>query len=139
LADVLILAGNRYLDDNKAPQGDRSLVVTPQGKQEMLNIDKYIRYDAIGVGGSDNSILNGQIGEIYGIKVFMSQNLVQVTTNPNQNNHLLFHKEAFAVAVQQQPRTQASYKQEYLGWLVTVDILWGMVALRSGFGFVLKS
>jgi hypothetical protein len=139
LGDVLILAGNRYLDDSKAPQGDRSLVVTPQGKQEMLNIDKYIRYDAIGVGGSDNSILNGQIGEIYGIKVFMSQNLVQVTTNPNQNNHLLFHKEAFAVAVQQQPRTQASYKQEYLGWLVTVDILWGMVALRSGFGFVLKS
>jgi hypothetical protein len=139
LADSLILVGNRYLDDNKAPQTDRSLVVTPQGKQEMLNIDKYIRYDAIGVGGSDNSILTGQIGEIYGIKVFMSQNLVQVTTNPNQNNHLLFHKEAFAVAVQQQPRTQASYKQEYLGWLVTVDILWGMVALRSGFGFVLKS
>jgi hypothetical protein len=56
---------------------------------------------------ADNSILNGQIGEIYGIKVFMSQNLVQVTTNPNQNNHLLFHKEAFAVAVQQQPRTQS--------------------------------
>lgn len=139
LADSLILVGNRYLDDNKAPQTDRSLVVTPQGKQEMLNIDKYIRYDAIGVGGSDNAILNGQIGEIYGIKVFMSQNLVQVTTNPNQNNHLLFHKEAFAVAVQQQPRTQASYKQEYLGWLVTVDILWGMTALRSGFGFVLKS
>lgn len=139
LNDTLILAVNRYLDDNKAPQTDRSLVVTPQGKQEMLAIDKYIRYDAIGVGGSDNSILNGQIGEIYGVKVFMSQNLVQVTTNPNQNNHLFFHKEAFAVAIQQQPRTQAAYKQEYLGWLVTVDILWGMNTLRSGFGFVVKS
>ncbi len=139
LNDTLILAVNRYLDDNKAPASDRSLVVTPQGKQEMLAIDKYIRYDAIGVGGSDNSILNGQIGEIYGVKVFMSQNLVQVTTSPNQNNHLFFHKEAFAVAIQQQPRTQASYKQEYLGWLVTVDILWGMNTLRSGFGFVVKS
>lgn len=139
LNDTLILAVNRYLDDAKAPQTDRSLVVTPQGKQEMLAIDKYIRYDAIGVGGSDNSILNGQIGEIYGVKVFMSQNLVQVTTNPNQNNHLFFHKEAFAVAIQQQPRTQAAYKQEYLGWLVTVDILWGMNTLRSGFGYVVKS
>ena len=139
LNDTLILAVNRYLDDAKAPQTDRSLVVTPQGKQEMLAIDKYIRYDAIGVGGSDNSILNGQIGEIYGVKVFMSQNLVQVTTNPNQNNHLFFHKEAFAVAIQQQPRTQATYKQEYLGWLVTVDILWGMNTLRSGFGYVVKS
>lgn len=139
LNDTLILAINRYLDDAKAPQSDRSLVVTPQGKQEMLAIDKYIRYDAIGVGGSDNSILNGQIGEIYGVKVFMSQNLVQLTTTPNQNSHLFFHKEAFAVAIQQQPRTQASYKQEYLGWLVTVDILWGMASLRPSFGFVAKS
>jgi hypothetical protein len=139
LNDNVILFVNRYLDDAKAPQTDRSFVVTPQGKQEMLAIDKYIRYDAIGVGGSQNSILNGQIGEIYGVKVFMSQNLVQVTTNPNQNNHLFFHKDAFAVAIQQNARTQASYKQEYLGWLVTVDILWGMNTLRPSFGFVVKS
>lgn len=139
LNDQLILFVNRYLDDAKAPQTDRSFVVTPQGKQEMLAIDKYIRYDAIGVGGQQNSILNGQIGEIYGVKVFMSQNLVQLTTTPNQNSHLFFHKDAFAVAIQQSARTQASYKQEYLGWLVTVDILWGMNSLRPSFGFVVKS
>lgn len=139
LNDQVILFVNRYLDDAKAPGTNRSFVVTPQGKQEMLAIDKYIRYDAIGVGGDNNSILNGQIGEIYGVKVFMSQNLVQLTTTPNQNNHLFFHTEAFAVAVQENPRTQAAYKQEYLGWLVTVDILWGMSLLRPSFGFVIKS
>lgn len=139
LADSLILIGNRYLDEQKAPSTDRNLVVTPQGKQEMLNIDKYIRYDAIGVGGSQNTIMNGQIGEIYGIKVFMSQNLVTLASNPNQNSNLLFHKDAFAIAIQQQPRTQIQYKQEYLGWLVTVDMLWGGATLRSGFGYVLKS
>lgn len=139
LADSLILVANRYLDDAKAPQTDRNLVVTPQGKQEMLNIDKYIRYDAIGIGGDQNSIKNGQIGEIYGIKVFMSQNLVQVTTSPNQNNHLFFHKDAFAIAIQQNARSQAQYKQEYLGWLITVDILFGGSTLRPNFGYVLKS
>lgn len=139
LADSLILIGNRYLDDALAPSTDRSLVVTAQGKQEMLNIDKYIRYDAIGVGGSQNSIMNGQIGEIYGIKVFMSQNLVQLASNPNQNNNLLFHKDAFAIAIQQNARTQVQYKQEYLGWLITVDMLWGGTTLRSGFGYTLKS
>lgn len=139
LNDTLILTVNRYLDDAKAPQTDRSFVVTPQGKQEMLAIDKYIRYDAIGVGGDQNSILNGQIGEIYGVKVFMSQNLVQVTSSPNQNNHLFFHKEAFAVAMQENPRSQATYKQEYLGWLVTVDVLFGLNSLRPSFGFVVKS
>lgn len=139
LADSLILLVNRYLDDQKVPQTNRSLVVTPQGKAEMLNIDKYIRYDAIGVGGDQNSILNGQIGEIYGVKVFMSQNLVQVTTNPNQNNHLFFHTDAVAIAMQENPRSQATYKQEYLGWLVTVDVLFGLNTLRSSFGFVVKS
>ena len=139
LNDNLILFVNRYLDDAKAPQTNRSFVVTPQGKQEMLAIDKYIRYDAIGVGGDQNSILNGQIGEIYGVKVFMSQNLVQVTTNPNQNNHLFFHTDSVAIAMQENPRSQATYKQEYLGWLVTVDVLFGLIGLRSSFGFVVKS
>lgn len=135
LNDNLILIVNRYLDDAKAPQTDRSFVVTPQGKQEMLAIDKYIRYDAIGIGGEQNSIRNGQIGEIYGVRVYMSQNLVQLTTSPNQNSHLFFHKDAFAIALQMEPRTQAQYKQEYLGWLVTVDVLFGDVALRPSFGF----
>jgi hypothetical protein len=139
IADSIVLVINRYLDDNKAPGADRSLVVTPQGKQEMLNIDKYIRYDAIGVGGDQNSIMSGQIGEIYGVKVYMSQNLVQLATATPQNSHLFFHKEAFAIAIQQNARTQAQYKQEYLGWLVTVDILFGGTTLRSGFGFVIKS
>jgi hypothetical protein len=139
LNDQLILFVNRYLDDAKAPQTNRSFVVTPQGKQEMLAIDKYIRYDAIGIGGDQNSIKNGQIGEIYGVKVYMSQNLVQVTSSPNQNNHLFFHTEALAVAMQENPRTQATYKQEYLGWLVTVDVLFGLSTLRPSFGFVVKS
>jgi len=40
--------------------------------------------------------------------------------------------------MQQEPRTQAQYKQEHLGWLVTVDVLFGLKQLRSGFGFTLK-
>lgn len=139
LDDSVILQVNQLLDEAKAPVTDRSLVVTPQGKAEMLAIDKYIRYDAIGVGGSDNSIRTGQIGEIYGVRVYMSQNLVVTPGAPVENNHLFFHKEAFAVAMQMEPRTQASYKQEYLGWLVTVDVLFGLNELRPGFGFVIRS
>lgn len=138
LDDVKILAVNRYLDDAKAPQTERSLVVTPKGKAEMLAIDKYIRYDAIGVGGSENSIRNGQIGEIYGVKVYMSQNLVVLDTATDEHNHLFFHKEAFAVAMQMEPRTQATYEQPYLGWLVTVDVLFGTANLRPNFGWVIR-
>lgn len=139
LNDNLILTVNRYLSENKAPRSDRSIVVHPKGEAELLAIDKYVRYDALGVGGTANSIANGQIGSIYGAKVFMSQNLVYLDTATDEYNHLFFHKDAWAVALQMQPRTQAQYKQEYLGWLVTVDVLFGHTQLRSGFGFTLKS
>lgn len=139
LNDNLILTVNRYLSENKAPRSDRSIVVHPKGEAEMLAIDKYVRYDALGVGGDANSIKNGKIGRIYGADVFMSQNLVYLDTATDEYNHLFFHKEAWAIAMQMEPRTQAQYKQEYLGWLVTVDVLYGHNALRSNFGFVLKS
>lgn len=139
LNDNLILTVNRYLSENKAPRSDRALVVHPKGEAEMLAIDKYVRYDALGVGGSENAIASGKIGRIYGVDVFMSQNLVYLDTATDEYNHLMFHKEAWAVAMQMQPRTQAQYKQEYLGWLVTVDVLYGHTSLRSNFGYVVKS
>lgn len=136
LNDTVILAVNRYLSENKAPRTDRALVVHPKGEAELLAIDKFVRYDALGTG---EAIQNGKLGTIYGADVFMSQNLVYLDTATDEYNHLFFHKEAWAVAMQMEPRTQAQYKQEYLGWLVTVDVLYGTAALRSGFGFVIQS
>lgn len=138
LNDNLILTVNRYLSESKAPRSDRSIVVHPKGEAEMLAIDKYVRYDALGVGGDSNSIANGKIGRIYGADVFMSQNLVYLDTVTDEYNSLFFHKEAWAIAMQVKPRTQAQYKQEHLGWLVTVDVLYGTAALRGNFGYVIR-
>lgn len=139
LNDTLILTVNRYLSENKAPRTDRVIVVHPKGEAEMLAIDKYVRYDSLGQPADQNPTRTGKIGQIYGAEVFMSQNLVYLDTATDEYNHLFFHKEAWAIAMQMQPRTQAQYKQEHLGWLVTVDVLYGHTSLRSNFGFVLKS
>ena len=77
-------------------------------------------------------------GTIYGVEVFMSQNLVYLDTATDEYNSLMFHKDAWAIAMQMSPRTQAQYKQEHLGWLVTVDVLYGHTSLRSNFGYVIK-
>jgi hypothetical protein len=138
LNDNLILTVNRYLSDNKAPRTDRSIVVNPKGEAEMLAIDKYVRYDALGQPAGDIPIKTGKIGQIYGAEVYVSQNLVFLDTVTDEYNSLFFHKEAWAIALQMEPRTQAQYKQEYLGWLVTVDVLYGTAQLRSNFGYVLK-
>lgn len=138
LNDNLILTVNRYLSENKAPRTDRSIVVHPKGEAEMLAIDKYVRYDSLGQPANENPTKTGKIGQIYGAEVFVSQNLVYLDTATDEYNSLFFHKEAWAIALQMEPRTQAQYKQEYLGWLVTVDVLYGHGALRTNFGFVLK-
>jgi len=135
LNDNLILTVNRYLSENKAPRTDRSIVVHPKGEAELLAIDKFVRYDALGTG---EAIKNGKLGTIYGSTVYMSQNLVYLDTATDEYSSLFFHKEAAAIAMQVSPRTQAQYKQEHLGWLVTVDVLYGVTTLRTGFGFVLK-
>jgi len=138
ISDNLILTVNRYLSESLAPRTDRSIVVHPKGEAEMLAIDKFVRYDALGGPADSNSIKTGKIGQIYGAEVFVTTNLVYLDTATDEYSSLFFHKEAFAVAMQMEPRTQAQYKQEHLGWLVTVDVLFGCKALRSGFGYVLK-
>lgn len=138
LNDNLILTVNRYLTENKAPRTDRSIVVHPKGEAELLAIDKFVRYDSLGQPADSNPTKTGKIGQIYGAEVFVSNNLSYLDTATDEYNSMFFHKEAFAIAMQLEPRTQASYKQEYLGWLVTVDVLFGVKQLRSGFGFNLK-
>lgn len=139
LSDANILQANRLLDDAKAPGTDRNFVVTPQGKQEMLAIDKYVRYDALGVGGDQNSIRNGKIGEIYGINVYMSQNLVTAAGPPVQNNHLMFQRDAYAIAVQKDMTFERQRKTEYLGDLYVSQALWGGKVLRADHGVLVKS
>lgn len=138
ISDTLILAINRYLTENKAPRTDRVLVVHPKGEAELLAIDKFVRYDSLGQPADQNPTKVGKMGQIYGAEVFVSQNLVYLDTATDEYNSLMFHKEAAAIAMQVNPRTQAQYKQEYLGWLVTVDVLYGVTTLRDGFGFVVK-
>jgi hypothetical protein len=138
ISDTVILAVNRYLSEAKAPRTDRSIVLHPKGEAEMLAIDKYVRYDSLGQSADSNPTKTGKIGQIYGAEVFVSQNLVYLDTATDEYNSLFFHKEAAAIAMQMNPRTQAQYKQEHLGWLVTVDVLYGVTTLRDSFGWVIK-
>jgi hypothetical protein len=47
------------------------------------------------------------------------------------------HRDALALAMQLAPRVQANYLPDYLGWLVTTDIVYGLGALRPSWGITL--
>jgi hypothetical protein len=135
ISDANILAGKLLLDNAIAPFTDRSFVVDPTGNAQLLGIDKFVRYDALGTG---KAIEDGKLGTIYGFTVYMSQNLPTVVATPSQHNAVMFHKNVQGVAIQESPRVQAQYKQEYLGWLVTVDAIYGVKTLRPTHGVIFK-
>lgn len=136
LTDATILSAKVKLDVAKAPSTDRTLALGPVQNGQMLAIDKYVRYDALGTG---EAIVNGKTGTIYGFDVVMSQNFPSVAGTPVQETGVAFHKDALGIALQLKPRTQASYIQEYLGWLLTVDTVFGVKTLRPTFSVQVRS
>lgn len=114
------------LDNAKAPLTERYFVVTPEGHIDLLKVNEFTRYDAMGASSQPSPFKNGKVGHILGADVYMSQNL--------DGESLYFHKEAFALAVQKTPKTEMQRKTEYLGDLIVTQALWGGTVLRDDHG-----
>lgn len=131
----LVVDAQTTLDTAKAPSTDRTLAIDPFQYGQLLKIDNFVRYDALG----KNNIENGRVGKVVNFEVVMSQNIPFTAGAPDQHTGMAFHKDAVAIAHQQKPRTQAQYKQEYLGWLLTVDTVYGVKTLRPTFSVAVRS
>lgn len=138
LSYATILDAKQELDEAKAPLTERYFVVTPKGHRDLLNIDEFVRYDAMGAASQPSGYRTGRVGMVLGNDVYMSQNLVVTAGTPTQNNCLFFHREAYALAVQVQPKTEMQRKTEYLGDLIVTSALWGGKVLRNDHGVTVK-
>lgn len=139
LSYATVRAAKLLLDRAKVPLEDRVFVVTPKGHDDLLGIDQFTRYDAMGASGQPSSFETGKVGYILGMKVYMSQNLVITAGTPEQNNNLMFHKDSFALAVQKDMSFERQRKTEYLADLVVASALWGGTILRNDHGVLVKS
>ena len=118
------------LDDQDVPMDGRVLVVPPSARNTLMGISRFTEQAFVGDVGGSNTIRNGQIGELYGVKVYVTTNCDTATTNTTRLA-LMFHKDAFVLAEQMGVRSQTQYKQEYLGTLFTSDMLYGVKELRD--------
>jgi len=121
------------LDDNDVPMRDRYLVIPPIEKRRLLGITRFTEQAFTGEAGASNSIRNGLVGDVYGIPVYVSTNIATIESLNSIPFRvaLLFQKDALVLAEQMGVRTQAQYKQEALGTLVTADRLYGTKTLRA--------
>ena len=130
LTDAAIRRSIQRLDDADTPMDGRFLIVPPSTRNTLMGIARFTEQAFVGDAGNGNTIRSGEVGNVYGVPVFVSSNADAATDG--DRICLLGHKD-FAVLVEQMGvRTQTQYKQEYLGDLFTADTLFGVKELRDG-------
>ncbi len=139
ITDAVIRNAIQKLDEANAPESDRYLVISPAQKNALLGIDKFV--DASKIGDAD-VIRRGLFGQIYGVYVYVSNNLKDIAAAASSaggaavaahKGCIMFHKEAFALCTQLQPRVQAAYDLDYLATSVVGDVLYGAGILMPNF------
>jgi N4-gp56 family major capsid protein len=135
LTDAGIRRAIQRLDDADVPMSNRFFIVPPVARNVLMGLARFTEQAFTGEQGSSNTIRNGQIGDIYGVKVYVSTNADTATTTDTDDVNprvcLMAHPE-FGVLVEQLGiRVQTQYKQEFLGTLLTADTLYGVGELRD--------
>lgn len=132
LADAGLRRSIQRLDDNDVPMTDRCLIVPPSTRNTLMGIARFTEQAFVGEEANANTIRNGMIGDLYGVKAYVSTNADSGAGSSGADRIcLLAHKDAFVLAEQMGVRSQTQYKQEYLGTLFTSDMLYGVAELRD--------
>ena len=135
LTDAAIRRTIQRLDDNDVPMDGRFFMIPPSARNTLMGLARYTEQAFVGEAGGNNTIRNGEIGNLYGIPVFVSSNAD--TATGGARICLLGHKDSAVLVEQQGVRSQTQYKQEYLGTLYTADTLYGVSELRDNACFAL--
>lgn len=132
LTDAAIRRSIQRLDDNDVPMDGRFLIVPPSTRNTLMGIARFTEQAFVGEAGGQNTIRNGEVGNVYGVPVFVSSNADTTSGSGAARICLLGHRDFAVLAEQMAVRSQTQYKQEYLGTLFTADTLFGTKELRDG-------
>ena len=129
LTDAAIRRTIQRLDDNDTPMDGRFFIIPPSSRNTLMGLARYTEQAFVGDG---NAIRNGEIGNLYGIPVFVTSNAdFGAGTSGTDRICLMGHRDSMVLVEQMAVRSQTQYKQEYLGTLFTADTLYGVKAMRT--------
>ncbi len=120
-----------FLDLADAPEKERYLVIHPTVKADLLDVNEVKDRD-FRMPADQAPTQTGLIADVLGCKVYSTNQVVGTDVSAVTTYHnLMFQKGAFGLAIQLGPRVQANYIPQYLGTLVTVDVIYGFAELRD--------
>jgi N4-gp56 family major capsid protein len=129
LTDAAIRRTIQRMDDTDTPMDGRFFVIPPSSRNTLMGLARYT--EQAFVGGTNNTIRTGEIGNLYGIPVFVSSNCDTASGSSAARVCLMGHKDSVVLVEQLGIRSQIQYKQEYLATLYTSDTLYGVQILRA--------
>jgi N4-gp56 family major capsid protein len=145
ITDAVIRNAIQKLDEAEAPEEDRYLVISPAQKNALLGIDKFVDASKF---GSDVTIQKGFFGEIYGVRVFVSNNLPDTTSVASSSgasailgrkNCVMFHKDAFSLVVQDDIDTILEDSADHIGIKMVSDAIFGASISRDLYGVIVRT
>tara|TARA_R110002074_G_scaffold61959_1_gene149437 strand:- start:1111 stop:2076 length:966 start_codon:yes stop_codon:yes gene_type:complete len=138
---AIIRAMVKELDDNDVPMTDRFWIIPPSVKSTLLGITDFTSSDFV----TGAAVANGVLGDIYGCKIYMTNNCPVVETAAENaataggelKESLMAHPDAIVLSTQLDVRSQTQYKQEWLADLYTADTIFGVHEYQQEAGVVL--
>lgn len=121
------------LDNADVPEDGRFMIIPPSQKNVLRGIPKFIEADKF---GSELPVQKGYWGTIYGIPVYYTTRCPIVLASDLTPYRVCFlaHTEALLSIMQMNVRVQADYIQQYLGTLVTSDVIYDVHEKRTDHG-----
>ena len=117
------------LEDSDITSDELNFVIPPVEARVLRGISRFTEQAFVGNG---NAIRNGEIGNLYGIPVFVTSNADYGAGNTGADRICLMgHRDAMVLVEQMGVRSQTQYKQEYLATLYTADMIYGVKAMRT--------
>ena len=148
--DVPIVVGARKeLNDLKCPARGRNFVIGSAPEASLLNKTQFTSSD-FGGDVSKVAVIEANIGRKYGFDFFMDQQVI-TTVSPTTVHNIAFHRDAFVLVSRMLPMPPAgsgavastvnedgvgmrairAWNASHLGLQFTIDLLYGVKALRA--------
>lgn len=144
-----VVNARKGLNDLKCPQRGRVFVVSSAAEASLLNKTQFTSSD-FGGDVSRVAVIEANLGRKYGFDFFMDQQIVS-TVSPTADHNIAFNRDAFVLCTRMLPsppagtgavastvaedgvglRSIRSWNASHLGLQFTVDILYGVKALRA--------
>lgn len=128
------------LDIKNVPLDDRAFVVNGKMMGDLRLMPEFTRYDAIGSVNPSvaKSATNSLIGFVYGIAVYMTNNIEVVTGTPPKDFNWLFHKSAIGLVVEETPKMEHDRTALNLADDIIGSTIYGLKTLRPDHSIALK-